>query len=188
LGLFGKFRRAAGRSGAIRWKIASATQAYELSGPTACEVLSPPQLESLLARLGPDVLRADAKSAVAFARMQSSRRALGALLLDQSVISGVGNVYRAEALFISGLHPSIRGVDLTSSDFRRLWKCLVGLLKAGVADRRIDTVGHETNRKSKRGERTYVYKQKSCRRCSEPVETLTMAGRKMYLCENCQRR
>ncbi len=188
LGLFGRFRKATKRAGQIRWQIASATQCYQLSGPTACELLSPSGVEALLARLGPDLLRTDAKPAKAFKAMTASRRPLGALLLDQSVLCGVGNVYRAEALYLCGLHPAIRGVDLTPHDFRRLWKCLVALLKAGVKDRRIDTVGHSTGAKSNRGERTYVYKQKNCRRCNEAVEVLTMAGRNIYLCETCQRR
>lgn len=124
-------------------------------GPTACELMEAEQHAALLARLGPDVLRADAEKDVARRRVKASRRAIGALLLDQSVIRGVGNVYRAEALFVAGVHPETARNELDARAFTRLWKILVGMLHDGVRDGKIITVKSS----SERGRRTWVYKQ-----------------------------
>ena len=77
----------------------------DLSGPTACSIDPPEVRAAIIARLGPDPLRRDAKPAVAIERMARSRQPIGALLLDQSVIAGVGNVFRAEALFVNRIDP-----------------------------------------------------------------------------------
>lgn len=192
LGLYGRFRRwrqpAPSPRGAIRWRIETDDVCLDLSGPTACELLDQEQVAAIRNRLGPDLLRADARAADAWARVSGSRRTLGALLLDQSVLSGVGNVYRAEGLFVAGLHPEIRGVELARPDFTRLWRTLRGLLARGVKDRRIVTVPHPESTRARRGERTWVYGQRLCRRCGDAVRRWELGQRTMYACETCQRR
>ena len=84
----------------------------DLRGATICEVLAPPAVDGLLARLGPDPLRRRADGAAAYARIARSRTAIGALLMDQSVLAGVGNVYRAELLFRSRVSPFRPGRDV----------------------------------------------------------------------------
>lgn len=194
LGLFGRFRRykqpAPVPRGAVRLRLETETVCIDLHGPTACELLEPDEYHALLARLGPDLLRPDASRAQAWERIKASRRSLGALLLDQSILSGVGNVYRAEGLFVAGLHPELRGVDLDSRTFTRLWKTLVGMLQDGVRDRAIITVKHldAAEGRPRRGERTWVYGRKTCRRCDEPIRRWEVANRVMYACEGCQKR
>jgi len=195
LGLFGRFRRhrqpAPPPRGQIRLRLETDTECIDLSGPTACELLEPDEHAALLARLGPDLLREDANRAEAWKRVKASSRTLGALLLDQSVLSGVGNVYRAEGLFVAGLHPELRGDELESRDFTRLWKTLVGMLRDGVRDKKIITVKHledALGRKPRRGERTWVYGRRECRRCGDAIRTWELANRTMYACETCQRR
>lgn len=194
LGLFGRFRRhlqpAPAPRGQIRLRLENERVCIDLSGPTACELLDPTEYTALRARLGPDLLRKDASRAEAWKRVKKSRRALGALLLDQSVLSGVGNVYRAEGLFVAGLHPEISGVDLESRDFTRLWKTLVGMLHDGVRDRRIITVKHFDAAEGRvaRRERTWVYKQRLCKRCGDAIRVWELGTRTMYACETCQRR
>ena len=85
----------------------------DLRGPTACEVLPAPEVERILARLGPDPLRPRADAGPALRRITGSRTPVGALLMDQTVLAGVGNVYRAELLFRHGVSPFRpgRGVD-----------------------------------------------------------------------------
>lgn len=195
LGLFGRFRRRAQPAppprGQIRLRMETSAECLDLSGPTACELFEPDEHAALLARLGPDLLRKDASRQDAWKRVKASSRTLGALLLDQSVLSGVGNVYRAEGLFVSGLHPELRGDELESRDFTRLWKTLVGMLQDGVRDRKIITVKHfdqAVGRKPRRGERTWVYGRRECRRCGDAIRTWELASRTMYACETCQRR
>ncbi|PRC62643.1 DNA glycosylase, partial [Mycobacterium sp. ITM-2017-0098] len=69
------------------------------------EVIAEPDIADLVARLGPDPLRRDADPELAWRRIAKSRRPIGALLMDQSVISGVGNVYRSELLFRHRIDP-----------------------------------------------------------------------------------
>jgi endonuclease VIII len=192
LGLYGRFRRwrqpALPPRGAIRWRLETDDVCLDLSGPTACELLDQGQVDDIHGRLGPDLLRPDARADEAWRRITASRRSLGALLLDQSVMSGVGNVYRAEGLFVAGLHPEIRGDELERRDFTRLWKTLRAQLKQGVKDRRIVTVPHPEGRRARKGERTWVYGQRLCKRCEGPVRRWELGSRTMYACETCQRR
>ncbi len=192
LGLYGRFRKwkqpALPPRGAIRWRIQTDDVCLDLSGPTACELLDVEEVTAIRRRLGPDLLRADAHAEDAWDRISASRRALGALLLDQSVLCGVGNVYRAEGLFVAGLHPEIRGVELERRDFTRLWKVLRQQLERGVKDRRIVTVPHPEGRRAVKGERTWVYGQRLCRRCEGPVRKWELGARTMFACERCQLR
>ncbi|PZR07721.1 MAG: DNA glycosylase [Archangium gephyra] len=193
LGLFGRFRRhaqpAAPPRGAVRMRMENETAYVDLHGPTACELLDAAQRQSLLARIGPDLLRADASKNDAWQRIKASRRAIGALLLDQSVVSGVGNVFRAEGLFVAGIHPETPGRELDAPQFTRLWKVLVGMLRAGVRDRKIITVkSSRADTPSRRARRTWVYKQQLCERCQEAITCWELGNRVIYACENCQRR
>ena len=62
-----------------------------------------------MASLGPDPLRRDADPSGSSTPCSASRKPIGALLLDQSVIAGIGNVYRAELLYLAGIHPDRPG-------------------------------------------------------------------------------
>ena len=129
--------------GQVRMRIVGAEYGTDLRGPTACEVIDEAQLESILARLGPDPLRADADSAVAWSRISRSRRAIGALLMDQSVLAGVGNVYRSELLFRHGIDPYRPGRAVDRAEFDAAWADLVELMKVGVRRGRIIVVRPE---------------------------------------------
>ncbi len=77
----------------------------DLRGPTACEVWTPVEKSVLQARLGPDPLRRRPSGERAWERLSRSRTPVGQLLMDQSVVAGVGNVYRAEILFRAAVSP-----------------------------------------------------------------------------------
>ena len=98
--------------GAVRMRIVGADFGTDLRGPTACEVIDEAQVSAILSRLGPDPLRPDADPCAAWARISLSRRAIGALLMDQSVLAGVGNVYRSELLFRHRIDPYRPGRDI----------------------------------------------------------------------------
>ena len=193
LGLFGRFRTRkdpeALPRGAVRLRLATKKVCVDLSGPTACAVVSAQDQAELLARLGPDLLRDEADPALAWNRIRRSKRSIGALLLDQSVLSGVGNVYRAEGLFVVGLHPETPGNALTQEEFETLWTTLAAMLRDGVRDKRIVTTAHAEGgaARVRRGERTWVYKQAFCKRCEETVSRWEVGARTMYACERCQR-
>ena len=126
LGLYGKFRTGEmpfpEPRGALRLRLSSSEYWLELRGPTACEVLTKTERNKLVTRIGPDPLRDDADSAVAVLRILKSRAPVGALLMDQAVIGGIGNIYRAELLFRARLNPFRAGNTVPKRAIVKLWK------------------------------------------------------------------
>jgi endonuclease VIII len=196
LGLYGAFTRGTGAPpeprGALRLRLTTDEHWVDLRGPTACEVLMPPGRDAVLARLGPDPLRRGADPAVAFRRLSGSRRAVGELLMDQSVLAGVGNVYRAEVLFRAAMSPFRPGRDVSSDVWSALWDDLRTLMQAGVRAGHIVTTdrAHRERRSgpARREDRFYVYRRAGapCRRCGTEVRTAVMAGRNLFWCPHCQ--
>lgn len=165
-------------------------RAFDLNGPNTCRLLAKDDFQKLTDRIGADPLRGDADPEKAWARISKSRKAIGGLLLDQSVIAGIGNIYRAEILFILGIHPETKGNELSREQFDDIWKSSVRLLEIGLKYNRIITVNRADVDKPLsrlgRGERLQVYKKSRCTRCGNRVKWWEVAARKMYACETCQ--
>ncbi len=168
----------------------------DLRGATACELVTDEQRGQIVARLGPDPLRADAGPAAAWARISRSRTPIGTLLMDQTVVAGVGNVYRAEVLFRHRIHPLRPGNTLRRGQFDAIWADLVELMAEGVTTGRIDTVrpehtpeamGREPRRDDHGGE-VYVYRRHDqvCHICGAKVRTAVLAARNSFWCPRCQ--
>src|SRR3954463_2432791 len=172
LGLYGTFTSGTGTPpiprGALRmrWEAAGPEGSgvwTDLRGPTACEVLAGPEVDRILARLGPDPLRPRADGDRAQPRIAGSRTPIGALLMDQSVLAGVGNVYRAELLFRHGVSPFRPGRAVDPDLWSRMWADLVVLMRSGVRMGRIVTTRSE-DRSRRRGavqrdDAHYVYRR-----------------------------
>lgn len=197
LGLFGRFRVHRGEPpeprGAVRMRLVADSVTIDLSGPTACTIDPPDVRETIIARLGPDPLRADADASEMVDRMARSRRAVADLLLDQSVVAGIGNVYRAEALFVLGIHPARPGTECEPSELEALWATVRGMLRDGVRSGRIVTVdraelGIAPRARIPRGEATYVYRRDRCRRCGDAIAAAEIGGRTCYYCPTDQPR
>ena len=123
--------------------------------------------------------------------MHRSTRALGALLLDQAVIAGVGNVFRAEALFVHGIHPLRPGRACDRSELEALWSTLTAMLRAGVKANRIVTVRRDEldlprGARIPRSEATYVYRRDRCLRCDAAIARIQVANRTCYYCPTHQ--
>jgi endonuclease-8 len=194
LGLIGKFRRRPAPPpapvGMIRLRLEGPTATWDLSGPTRCELITPDERADIEARLGADPLRPSPDVAGARARFARSGRPVGAFLLDQSVIAGIGNVYRAELLFLCGIHPARPASSLSDDEFAELWDRSVELLRLGVRMGRIvttdpDEIGRPRSRM--RGEdRLHVYHRTHCRRCGTELGVLELGGRPIWYCPTCQ--
>ena len=189
LGLYGRVRTHEGGApepqGAVRVRLEAPGYTVDINGPTACEVLDGEARARLLARLGPDPLRADAEPERAWERISRSRTALGQMLMDQSVVAGIGNIYRAELLWRARLHPRLPGRELERPAWEALWAETVRWLRVGVETGLIVTVeGHRPNSRRDRS-RFNIYKKPSCPRCGTPTNTFTLAARKVYCCEHC---
>jgi DNA-formamidopyrimidine glycosylase len=184
--------------GAVRLRLESDTAYADLRGATTCELIDEDTMSSILLRLGPDPLRSDADAERAFARIRKSGKPIGALLMDQSVLSGVGNVYRAESLFRARLHPLTPGVNVSKRRWNSLWADLVDLMAYGVRTGRIDTVRAEHTpeamgrapRVDDHGGEVYVYRRQGqpCLVCGTVIATRVLEGRNLFWCPRCQRR
>lgn len=200
LGLIGGFRIApyAPPTGQVRLRIADDTLAADLRGPQVCALRTPAEVAAQQARLGPDPLRADADPEKAWQRIHRSTKPIAALLMDQSVLSGVGNVYRAEVLFRNRLAPMTPGKDFKRASWQAIWRDLVTLMPIGVRDNRIDTVRPEHSpeamgrdpRVDDHGGEVYVYRRQHqpCLVCGSTVRTVVLEGRNLFWCGRCQRR
>ncbi len=195
LGLFGKFRRHLGREPAprdtVRMRIVRAEPllTLDLTGPTACELLTRGEERALRARLGEDPLSVDAEPGLVWEKLLRRKGPIGVALMDQSLIAGVGNVYRAEALFVNRIHPLMPSNTLQRAQFDTLWSWLVEALARGVRDRRIITVPAAFGKSPiprLRSERVHIYKSDSCPSCGDKVRRWDLAGRWAYACDRCQ--
>lgn len=194
LGLFGRFRvhreEVPAPRDAVRLRLRGEQRTIDLSGPTVCELTERAALAPLFARLGPDPLRADAEPERAWAKISRSRAPIGALLLNQSVIAGLGNIYRAEILHILEIHPQRPGNAITRAQFERIWSLAVQLLEVGVKYNRIITADPLTLGKPysrfKREERLLIYQRPECPRCGADVYYWELGSRTVYACDACQ--
>ena len=102
LGLIGSFRLGPAPApppvGAVRLRLESDDAYADLRGATVCELIDEPKARAITTKLGADPLRLDADPERAFARIRTSTKPIGALLMDQAVLAGVGNVYRRRIL------------------------------------------------------------------------------------------
>ncbi len=200
LGLYGTFTEWQRPDGAplpepvgqVRMRMVGAEYGTDLRGPTVCEVLDEAQVGEVVARLGPDPLRADADPSWAWTRITKSRRSIGALLMDQTIIAGVGNVYRSELLFRHLIDPFRPGRDIADAEFDSAWTDLVALMKVGLRRGKIIAVRpeHDHGPPSYLPDRprTYVYRRagEPCRVCGATIRTAVLEGRNVFWCPNCQ--
>jgi endonuclease-8 len=123
--------------GAVRVRFVGEHAVADLTGPTACEVVTADEKRAVEARLGPDPIRepapGDPDPREAFVTgVRRSRSPVGLLLMNQDVVAGVGNIYRAESLFRARLDPLRPGRDVPAEVLHDLWDDLVVLMRDGT--------------------------------------------------------
>ncbi|WP_329090878.1 Fpg/Nei family DNA glycosylase [Actinomadura citrea] len=200
LGIYGKYTFGEGPApapvGIVRLRLEGGGRYADLRGPNTCELLEPGEVKLLRDRLGPDPLRGDADPEAAWRRIGRARTPIAVLLMDQSVVAGPGNIYRAEVLFRQGIDPRLPGRRLSARRWAALWDDLVELMAAGVRAGRIDTVRPEhmpeamgrAPRVDGHGGEVYVYRRAGlpCLVCGTAVATVEVAGRNLFWCPGCQ--
>ena len=153
----------------------------ETPSPFDCEELRP---------LGPEPLELDDRD---FPGLISRRKGrLKSLLLDQSFLAGIGNIYADEILFEAGLHPLTPASRLSKNEIGRLWAAIRRILKKAVA------AGGSSIRDYKDADgrdglfqndhRVYGRKGLPCPRCGANVRRLVIGGRASFFCPRCQRK
>jgi formamidopyrimidine-DNA glycosylase len=119
-----------------------------------------------------------------------TERALKAVLLDQRVVAGVGNIYADEALFQARLHPARLACGLTAVEANRLRRSIVRVLNRAITQRGSsirDYVGGNGERGAYQNEfRVYGRAGEPCPRCRTPIERMRLAGRSTHFCPRCQ--
>lgn len=196
LGLYGSFTEAPlpldEPVGQVRMRMIGTEYGTDLRGPTVCEIIDAGAVDDVVARLGPDPLRPDADPALAWKRITKSRRTIGGLLMDQTIIAGVGNVYRSELLYRHHIDPFRPGTQIDADEFAAMWADLVALMKIGVRRGKIVVVRpeHDHGAPSYRPgrPRTYVYRRAgdACRVCGTTVRTAELEARNVFWCPTCQ--
>lgn len=217
LGLVGQFpvrpiesASAAEPAGAVRLRIVGEWHVADLRGPMICALITPDRMDEVIDALGPDPLDPGADGDRAWERIRRSRKAIGELLMNQSYVAGVGNVYRCEVLHRHRIDPFVPGGELSRTAWDNLWRDLVELLPLGVAFSQILTMNDQveearalvsdgtaaSHASTLTGERlgdwferrfhTYQRTGQACLRCGATIRSQTLAGRMLYWCPTCQ--
>lgn len=200
LGLIGKLRiePASPLRGQIRLRITDGATEALLSGPQWCTAITTQERDEVMAASGPDPLRQDADPEVGFRRLNRSGKSIAALLMDQRVAAGVGNIFRAEVLYRLRLRPTTPGREIDRRTWRLVWEDLVRIMHDAVEAGHIDTVTEEHTpeaqgraaREDRHGGEVYVYRRagQPCLVCGREIRTVLLEGRNLYWCPTCQRR
>ncbi len=173
-----------------RLALGNDSAAAYLTGPMTCRLVTHPEADEVLGGLGPDPLRDGMRGRVAF-RANLRRRSLpiGSALLDQRIVAGIGNVYRAEILFLCGIDPRVPANAVTQDDADRLWETMVLQLRHGRRIGRIVTVepaevGARYRTTIPPEDRLYVYHRDGlpCRHCGAEIRRFDLGGRSIWFC------
>lgn len=200
LGLWGRFgdrrRPEQPPRGQVRMRMVGEDHYADLRGPAACELLDDVAVTALRARLGEDPLRPDADPDRVWHRVSRSRAPLASLLMDQSVIAGLGNVFRAETLFRTGTDPLTEGRELSRQRFDLLWDDLSEMLRDGERRGRIETLRPEhdpalldaPDRGAVCASVVYAYRRtgRPCLVCGTAIAHREFRARNLFWCPTCQ--
>jgi len=150
----------------------------------------PYRVGDVFARHGPEPLASSFSSARLAGRLKGRSARLKTLLLDQSFIAGVGNIYADEALWRARLHPLRAADTLTPDEVRRLHRAVRAVLRQGIVNRGtsfgdyVDTEGEP----GANAERLAVYQRtgQPCLRCGRPISRIVIGQRSTHFCPHCQ--
>ena len=182
LGLFGKIRKqklpASEPRGAVRVRLVGNTHLIDINGPNICEILAEHEFMNLTSRIGPDVLRSDAKPTLAFEKIKKSKVPIGRLIMDQAVMAGIGNIYRSEILWRQRVHPQTPGNNIDQQTFNRIWDDARVLLTIGVKHNAIITVDGARASSRRYRERVNIFAKEFCPRCKGEIRRFENSGRR----------
>ena len=178
--------------GQVRMRMLGTEYGTDLRGPTVCEVIEEPEIADVVAQAGTRSATPRRRPGAGVAPNRQVPQAIGALLMDQGVIAGVGNVYRSELLYRHRVDPFRPGTTITADEFDAMWTDLVALMKVGVRRGKIVVLRPEDDRGApsyrKGRPRTYVYRRAAepCRVCGTGIRTTVLEGRNLFWCPTCQ--
>lgn len=140
------------------------------------------------ANMGPEPF--DLRAAQLHAKLARSKRAIKSLLLDQTVIAGLGNIYVDEALFRAQIHPQRPACDVTKTDAQRLNRAIKATLRRAIQHRGSTLRDYRDANGTAGGFQLlhFVYQryQQPCRKCKELIGRTVVGGRTTHFCPACQ--
>lgn len=182
----------------LRFAVHTAERSALLYSASTIEVLHDDELaaHAFLRRLGPDVLDARVEPALVRQRLDDERfrgRSLGALLLDQAFVAGLGNYLRSEILFVAGVPPERRPRDLTAAQRDALADAIVTITRRAYRTGGITNDPDDVRRAKAEGAKRREYRHfvfgrdgRPCRACGVRIRREEHAGRRWYGCTGCQ--
>ncbi len=178
---FGRIGLFAG--GGLRARIGPARRVRERRAPY--------RVGDVFARHGPEPLGGRFTAARLSQRLGGRTARLKSLLLDQSFIAGIGNIYADEALWLARLHPLRAASTLGADEIRRLHRAIRKVLREGIENRGAsfsDYVGAD-GEPGANAERLAVYRRTGapCLRCGRPIARIVVGQRSTHFCPRCQR-
>lgn len=151
--------------------------------------------DQVLAKLGPEPLGDQFTAAALAARLQGRKASIKALLLDQTLAAGVGNIYADEALFRAGIHPTRAGGSLTLAEVERLVAAVAAVLAEGIAAAGSSLGTSGLQNYSRPGgqaggfqdeHRVFRRTGQPCIVCGAPIERIVLGQRSTHFCPQCQ--
>ena len=152
-------------------------------------------VQMICGHLGVEPLSPQFSGAVLSGLLAKSRRQLKPLLLDQTVIAGLGNIYADEALYLAGIHPLRQSHTLSELEVKRLHRSIRRVLRQGL-DNAGTSLGRGKNnfvsignRPGNNASNLHVYRQtgQPCRKCGASIERIIVGQRSTHICRSCQR-
>jgi len=177
----------------IRLRLTTAnSEAVFFNGPVV-ELLTDEEFRAheKLNALGPDVLHEDFDRHEAWKRLGTTpSRAIGDALLDQTLVAGIGNIFKSEGLYLAGVNPMAPVGSVTQTQITRIWDVLIPIMESN--SRRAGPIVTLDKGLRRNGERHWVYRRtgRACYRCGTPIERIRQGQlkRTTYFCPNCQSR
>jgi formamidopyrimidine-DNA glycosylase len=150
--------------------------------------------EKILDRLGPEPLAAGYTQKIFAQRLGPRRRMLKPLLLDQTFIAGLGNIYVDEALWESKIHPRRIAASLTASEIRALHRAIPRVLKRGLKNLGTSLGTGKTNfysvarHQGRNRDELKVFRRTDlpCPRCQTKIQRIIVGQRSTHICPKCQ--
>jgi len=156
------------------------------------QIIDSKELDNKLSHFGPEPLSKNFTAEAFYKRLQSRRRtSIKAAILDQKIVSGIGNIYADESLFVARLYPGRLVGSLTSKETRALFLSIKQVLRKSINARgtSFNSYRDGLGRTGTYWEKRLVYGRTSqaCPRCGKIIKKLHIAGRGTHFCPNCQK-
>jgi len=149
-------------------------------------LLAPGETHPELERLGPDVLDLSRQKGALAEHLGWSKREIKVALMDQEAVAGVGNIYAAEALWMAGINPFCRAVDLGAEDFERLAASIARSMTESLERERDGEIRYIQDRAAQNPFEIYGRTDGACPRCRATIIRALQQQRSTFYCPVCQ--